>query len=196
MLLVLLMATASVAKPQRNRLPKMAPIFSDGYYVSSRGDTVRGKIQVNPENETDFHKQFSFKAKGQSKSRPFNFQRAKAYGFDGKHFVAVEIDGDKFFIERLVRGRLNFYERRLHGKVDGNPAVVSVYYIKDNDAEGPTQDLARLKKISGQFYKRNLKPYMVDQPMIWDDLDKYKFDRQKVLQAIREFNGFYPRQRS
>jgi hypothetical protein len=176
---------------QANRMPKMAPVYEKGYYISQRGDTVRGEIQVNVPDETEFHKQFSFKAKGQAKPRSYNVQRAKAYGYGNRHYVIATIDGEKRFIRRLAKGRLGFFEYRYYGKVDGYKAVVSDFYIRDNDAEGDDAELRELEKISGKFYKKSLRPYMKDQPMIWDGLDKFNFDRRQVIAAIREFNSLY-----
>lgn len=189
---VALALTTPAIRAQRNKMPKMAPVYEKGYYISQRGDTVRGDIQVNPEDETEFHRQFSFRAKGQTKPRAYNAQRSKGYGYGSKHYVLHVIDGEKLFLRRLAKGRLSFFEYRFHGKKNGYDAIDAVYYIRDNGAEGEDLGLRELKEISGQFYKRQLKPYMKDQLILWDDLDKFDFDRKKVIEAIREFNRYYP----
>ena len=168
----------------------MAPTFSEGYYINFKGDTLRGEIQNNPEDPTSFYHQFSFK-KGKSKPKMVNAQRTKGYGFDGIDFVAVNIEGEKFFVERLVSGRIKFYEYQFHGKVDGYAAIESEYYIKDTRAEGEDAELKTLKKISNKYYKKSLKPYLKDQEMIWQDLDKYSFSEQKVVETLNEFNRYY-----
>ena len=170
---------------------KMKPILEKGYYINTRNDTVWGKIQTNLEDPTDFYKQFNFKNDRSRKPKIYNAQRAKAYGVGGKDYVVVDFDGKKMFLQRLVKGRLNFYQYEYNGKIDGYAAVESEFFIKDTGADD--LDLRKLKKISGFFYKRSLKPYMKDQPMIWSDLDKYNFDEEAVLSAIKEFNSFYAR---
>lgn len=191
LILVFLFFNTFNAFSQSNRAPKMSPIYADGYFVTLRNDTVRGEIQINPQNETDFYKQFYFRKKGTKKARPYNAQRAKAYMVEGKNYVMATIDDRKLFIERLVSGRLNFYEYRHKGKLDGYAAIESAYFIKDTDPEQSDVDLKELRKISSMFYKKFLKPYMKDQPMIWKDLDKYNFDEQSVVSSIIEFNTFY-----
>jgi hypothetical protein len=169
----------------------MAPTFSKGYYVNHKGDTIRGEIQNNPEDETEFYQTFAFRGRGAGKPRAFNGQRIKAYGFDDKHFVSAMIDGERKFLERLTDGRLRFFEYRFHGKIDGYPAIESAFYIKDTRAEGEDIELQELRQISNKFYKKSLKPYMKDQPMIWDDMDKYTFDKQDIVKSINDFNAYY-----
>ena len=180
----------SVAGYAQRRAPKMAPVFADGYYINTRNDTVRGEIQTNVEDETTFYHQFHFRKVKTGKPRAFNTARTKAYGYEGRHFELLEYDGEKKFVERLTNGRLVFYEYRFHGKIDGLPAIESTYYIRDTWKQKNEESLA---KINNKFYKKSLKPFMKDeQPMIWDDLDKYTFSAPKVINAINEFNSLYP----
>jgi hypothetical protein len=171
------------------KTPKMAPVYSPGYFVNQRGDTVRGDIQTNVDDETLFYHQFAFKPKRSNKSRVYNTQRASAYGVDGKNFVRIEYKGEKFFVERLAQGRLGFYEYRFNGKVNGLPAIESSYFVRDHWAEDKA---ANLSKLSNKFYKKSLKPFFIEEkPEIWERLDKFHFDEQVVVEAIREFNdGF------
>lgn len=186
-------ATCLSFAAQPRRAPKMAPIYEEGYYVTAKGDTVRGDIQTNPEDETDFYKTFAFRGKGMKKPRPFNSQRVKAYGFGDRHFVAVTMNEEKLFLERLAKGRLKFYEMKVHGKIDGEAAIESVFFIRDTQAEGEDAYLRDYRKLSQKFYKKALKPYMKDQPMIWSDLDKFTFNRDQLLRSINEFNSYYVR---
>lgn len=164
----------------------MAPIYSEGYFVNQRGDTVRGEIQTNVEDATSFYKEFAFKTKRSTKPRVYNTQRAKAYGFDGKDFVMTNYDGKKLFVKRLALGRLGFYEYQFNGKIDGLPAVESVYFVRDTWAESKEKGFS---KISNKFYKKSLKPFMAEEkPEIWQQLDKFHFDEQTVVNAINEFN--------
>lgn len=176
---------------QSNGVAKMAPVLASGYYLNNKGDTIKGQVQTNPPAETDFYSEFFFKAQRSRKPKSMNSKMTKAYGFGGRHFVAADYNGKKLFIERLATGRLNFYEYRYNGKIDGRPAIESYYFIKDTRAEGADAGLRELKKISGMFYKKSLKPYMKDQPYIWRDLDKYNFELQSVIDAVNEFNRLY-----
>ena len=99
--------------------------------------------------------------------------------------------GSEIYVEVLVRGRLNFYEYRYNGKIDGYPGIEAAYYVQDNRAEGEDVGLKELKKISNKFYKKDLKPYMKDQKMIWDELDKFTFNKSTVINALNEFNKYY-----
>lgn len=179
------------AGAQANKKAKMAPVFVDGYYLGKKNDTIRCKVQINPDDPTDFYNQFSFVSARVKKPKKILPNQTKAYGFDGRDFVSLDVEGQKLFAERLTAGRLRFYEYRFNGKVDGLPGVESVYYIRDTYAEGENSDLKEPRKLSNKFYKKALKPYLQDQPMLWSDLDKFTFDKSKVVQTINEFNSFY-----
>jgi hypothetical protein len=188
---LIFVASALTAVSQPKKAPKMAPVLTPGYYVSGKNDTVRGEVQTNPDDETDFYHKFGFKpAKGGAKVVYIDPKKAKAYGYDDHHFLFIN-EEDGIYVERLAQGRLNFFEYRYNGKINGNPAIESSYFIQDTRAEGGDAGLKELKKISNTFYKKDLKPYMKDQPMIWTDLDKYTFNKQKVVDAINEFNKYY-----
>ena len=174
---------------QRNRIPKMAPVYADGYYVNMRGDTVKGSIQTNPEDKTRFYTEFAFKPLRATKARVYNSRRAKAYGFDGHHFVSVNYDDEKLFMERLASGRLVVYEYRFHGKIKGNPAVESSYFVLDTWEDAKVRELS---KINNRYYKKSLKPIIgEEQPAIWERIDKFNFSKQNVLNAVNEFNVNY-----
>jgi hypothetical protein len=184
-------AAALTAVSQPKKAPKMAPVLEEGYYVTGKNDTVRGEVQTNPEDETDLYRQFFFRPAKGGKVMPVTAAKAKAYGFGSHHFLQIAGDAGPIYLERLASGRLNFFEYRYNGKVDGYPGIVSDYYAQDTRAEGADVALKDIKKISTKFYKRDLKPYMKDQPMIWSDLDKFTFNKQSVTNAINEYNKFY-----
>jgi hypothetical protein len=178
-----------VAQPKK--APKMAPTTSPGYYVTTKGDTVKGFVRNNPDDPTEFYSVFSFQPAKGGKLMPVSIKKAKAYGFDNKHFVQVMEAGTEIYVEVLARGRLNFYEYLYNGKIDGLPAIEAAYFVQDNMGEGEFAALRELKKINNKFYKKELKPYMRDQPVIWADLDKFTFNKETVTNAIKEFNKFY-----
>lgn len=191
-ILCLLFVSASVgliAQPKKD--PKMAPTTSPGYYVVAKGDTIKGEVRNNPEDPTEFYRNFFFKPAKGGKLMPVSIKKAKAYGFDDKHFVQILDNDVEIYAEVLARGRLNLYEFQYNGKIDGLPAIESAYFVQDNMAEGDDVNLKQLKKINNKFYKKELKPYMKEQPMIWSDLDKFTFNKQAVTNAIVEFNKFY-----
>lgn len=188
--LILVAATFTVVA-QPKKAPKMAPVLAQGYYVGAKNDTTWGEVQTNPEDLTDLYKMFNFKPAKGGKVMPVSSKKAKAYGFEGRHFIQMNYEGQDIYVERLASGRLNFFEYKFNGKVDGYPGVESMFFAQDTRAEGEQAGLKDIKKISTKFYKKDLKPYMKDQPMIWSDLDKFTFDKNAVIKAFNEFNRFY-----
>jgi hypothetical protein len=171
--------------------PLMAPELVPGYYVTAKGDTVKGEIQTNPENEGDLYKQINFKAPGTAKVVVITTKKAKAYGYGDKHYMLYAADGNEMYMRYLTRGRLNFVEFSYNSVVAGKPTVLTDYYIQDSKADEANAELRQFKKLNEKFYKKELKPYMKDQAMIWSDMDKFVFKPEAIANSIREFNKMY-----
>ena len=192
---LIFIVTAFTMASQPKKAAKMAPITTPGYYLSAKGDTVKGEVRTNPDDELDFHKGFSFKPAKGGKLVEIDIKKAKAYAFENKQFEKINNNGDDVYAEVLSKGRLNFYEIRFMGKIDGYEAIESSYFIQDNNAEGDDLKLREPKKLNDKFnykfFKKGLAPYMKDQKIIWDNLNEYPFNKQAVVEAINEFNKLY-----
>ncbi len=190
-LLLLMLGILSTSLVAQNRnTPKMQALFEKGYYVNLRNDTIKCLVQSNPADETEFHHGFKIKKGNSKRLKAMQPNTVKAYGIADRNYVCKEYKGKKVFLEKLASGRLNFYVYRYHGKVKGVAAIESTYFIRDtwdNDVEKGKE----LEKISGHFYKKALKPYFVDQPDLWNQLDKYHFEQSSVVSVIQTFNTSY-----
>ncbi len=190
---LLLLASFSFAQPgKKTKGPSMAPELAPGYYVTMKGDTVKGEIQINHEDECEFYNNIYFKDAKGGKVVVISSKKAKAYGYGDNHFVMMPYDNNKdVYLKYLAKGRLNFMEYKYQSTYAGKPAVAAEYYIQDTKADEANANLRELKKLSEKFYKKELRPYMKDQPMIWGDLDKYNFKPSAVANSIREYNKYY-----
>ncbi|MBK7311614.1 MAG: hypothetical protein IPI93_12780 [Sphingobacteriaceae bacterium] len=47
-----------------------------------------------------------------------------------------------------------------------------------------------MKELNEKFYKKELKPYMKDQAMIWSDMDKFVF-KPEPANSVREYNRMH-----
>lgn len=182
-----------LAQPaKKNKDPQMAPDMVPGYYVTAKGDTVKGEIQTNLANEGELYKSINFKAPGTSKVVVITTKKAKAYGFGDNHFMLFSGDPqNEVYLKYKAKGRLNLMEFKYGTEVAGTPTVLAEYYIQDSKADDANKELRELKKLNDKFYKKELKPYMKDQPMIWNDLDKFSFKPEVIANAVREYNRMY-----
>ncbi|MBA2613322.1 MAG: hypothetical protein H0U95_15240 [Bacteroidetes bacterium] len=186
-------STAVIIAQPKGKDPKMAATLSPGYYCNLKGDTIKGEIQSNPTNgEPELYRGFNFKPKGNGKLVAISNKKAKCYGFDGRHFTLIPFDADFVYIEYLSKGRLNFMEYKYAGSVAGQPGIESIFFIQDTKADEASKELRELKQISTKFYKKDVKPYMKDQIATWDNLDKFTFRKEALINAINEFNTYYP----
>lgn len=182
-----------LAQPaKKSKDPQMAPDMVPGYYVTAKGDTVKGEIQTNLPTEGDLYKAINFKAPGTSKVVVITTKKAKAYGFGDNHFMLFSGDPqNEVYLKYKAKGRLNLMEFKYATEVNGTPTVMAEYYIQDSKADDANKELRELKKLSEKFYKKELKPYMKDQPMIWNDLDKFSYKPEVIANSIREYNRMY-----
>ena len=188
---IVLVTVVFTAYSQPKKVAKMAPVLVPGYYVPMKGDTVKGEVQTNPDDETDFYHGFNFKPAKGGKPVHIDSKKAKAYGFEGKDFAVIPYENGEIYAQYLVHGRLVFMKYRMHDKKEGEDIIANVYFIQDSKADESEKDLRELKQISQKFYKRDLKPYMKAQPMTWSDMDKFTFEEGAVVNALKEFNKYY-----
>ena len=186
-------ATVAIAQPGGKKgEPHMAPNLEPGYYVTAKGDTVKGEIQTNPENIGDLYKQINFKVPGTAKVVVITTKKAKAYGYGNNHFMLYTVDAqNEVYMRYMAKGRLNFMEVKYATTFAGTPTVAAKYYIQDSKADEENKELRDMKELNEKFYKKELKPYMKDQAMIWSDMDKFVFKPEAIANSIREYNRMY-----
>ena len=204
---LVLSASLLLAQGKKTKVAKMEPVLEGGYYLllkSKKGqnDTVKGKIQTNPDDFLEFYKKFGFvDPKKGPKITPMDTKKARGYGFTSSgvmhHFETIDDDGVPSYAECLVRGRINLYEIRYDGEdLKGEPAVCSYFFVQDTRAEGKDAPLKDLKKIKmNRFYKKFLKDYMKDNKTLWEEMDKELWDkehdeglRKYLIKYLNEFN--------
>ena len=184
-------ATLFINAQPKGKDAQMAATLTKGYYCNFKGDTVKGEVQINPTNgEPDFYKGFSFKI-GKGKVTPISTKKARAYGFDDRNFTLIPFDAGEVYIEYLAKGRLNLLEYKYASSKGGQPIVESIYFIQDTKADESVKELREIRQISQKFYKKDIKPYMKDQPATWENLDKFTFNKEVLANAVREFNKYY-----
>jgi len=180
------------AQPGKNKLLKMTPEYSKGYYLNLKGDSVRGEIQNNMDNEWDYSTYFMFKVKGGSKGAEINPKKAKGYGYDGNHYTVLHMDQNDVYIKYLEIGRLNLLEWKYPGNGDDAGKVLSVYFIIDSQAPADDKNQTNiLTQLNDKSHKKILKPFFKDQPIILEQVDKWFFKIDEVRKAVQEFNALY-----
>lgn len=192
---IAIFALASVsllAQPGKNKEMRMTPEFTKGYYVNLKGDTVKGEVQKNPDKETDLYSAFQFKLKGATKGAEITSKKAKAYGFDDNHFTVLKMDEQDVYIKYLEKGRLNLMEWKYPKEVDGVQKALPVYFIIDTRAtEADKTNTHVLTQLSEMSFKKQLKPFFKDQPVLLDQVDKWALKIDEVRKAVSEFNAMY-----
>ncbi len=189
-----LSAFTLLAQPaKKGKEMKMTPLFSPGYYVSLKGDTVRGEIQTNLEKETDLYISFFYRPKGAPKGSEITTKKAKAYGYDDIHFSTIKIDEQTdVYIKYLELGRLHLLEYKFWKNEDGSDKLHSIYFIKDSRAASDDKlGTGELNQLPERNHKKALKPFFHDQPILLEQVDKWYFKIDEIRKAVAEFNKMY-----
>lgn len=147
--------------------------FRPGYIITTKGDTVQGKVDYRSDMIMCSTCKFKDEAGTVTKYKPSDIA---AYRFiDGKFYESKEVKNKEVFLECLIKGEVNFYYLR---DLDGD-----TYYI---DKEGEKLSELPFKKeivtVKGQdkMYKSTkhigiLQYYMKDAP-----------DFQQKIKAVEE----------
>jgi hypothetical protein len=188
--------TALSQPAKKGKEMHMTPIFAPGYYVNLKGDTVRGEVQTNLEKEISQYISFIYKPKGAAKGSEITPKKAKAYGYDDVHFTMLKLDEQNdVYIKYLEIGRLVFLEYKFLKIEDKVEKIKTIYFIKDtkaaSDDKSGTGELNQLPSEDLTGFKKALKPFFKDQPILLDQVDKWYFRIAEIRKAVREFNAMY-----
>ena len=172
----------------------MEPVLEQGYYLTAKGDSVKGEIQTNRENDGMFYKSVLFKAKGVPKVTELTPKKVRGYGFGDHHFTVYKKGEEEVYIRYVEKGRMNLMEYQEAKTEEGVEKFPSTYYIQDTKAAGDdthgTKDLTEIpQKPPG--HKKMLKIFLKDQPIIVDGVDKWYFKIDEIQKAVHEFNKLY-----
>ena len=84
--------------------------FRNGYIITSKGDTLHGKIDFRGDMRMSNICRF---ISSDSTIKDYSPNDIKAYRFnDSKYFIAKEVNGSKVFLEFLIQGKVNMYYMR------------------------------------------------------------------------------------
>ncbi|MGZ3883354.1 MAG: hypothetical protein ACXVPD_04005, partial [Bacteroidia bacterium] len=192
-MLALSAVTAFAQPAKKGKEAKMAPVFAPGYYLSLKGDTVKGEVQTNLDKEEQLYTTIFFKAKGAAKATEVSTKKAKGYGYDNNHFILFKIGENDLYLKYLEKGRLDLLEYKFAKNVDGVEKMVPAYFIRDSKA--PDDDKFQTNIITQipteHNHKKVLKNFFRDQPILLDQVDKWVFNIEEIKKAVREFNAMY-----
>jgi hypothetical protein len=189
---LLAISTISLVAQPKGKEAKMLAEFSPGYYVTVKGDTVRGEVQNNLEKQDMFYKSFFFRPRGGSKPMELTSKKATGYGFDNNNFVVQKIDDEDKYIKTLENGRLRLMEYQYAKTEDGVEKYPSLYFIIDTRAGADDKNGVNiLTQLPERNHKKVLTKFFKDQPILLDQVDKWYFKIEEIRKAVAEFNNMY-----
>ncbi len=194
--IVVVVPMLAVAQPKKNKNSAIAPIYEPGWYLPTKGDTIKGDVQTNVgATEAQWNVSFFFKGPKAAKAQEIKMNKAKAYGFSDKKFEILTIEEQQFFAQVLEKGRLTLYMIYEEKEEKDKKIAKPIYYMIDNQADPKKDKTAKLMEVPHEKpYKRALKEFFKDQPMLLENVDKWFLNIDQVKQAVQEFNRMYPAQ--
>lgn len=183
LLSALMQAQKEEKAPKTPKTPAPKAEYFKGYVVNEKGDTIRGEVKYNPKKEQDCFSKVIFRDEtgAQKNYKP---KKAKAYGFNGQHYVAMEFEGEPKYYRVLVSGDINMYEMMYEMISMNQPVVGSVYYVSHKDDK-------HLKEIKESKFKKQMTDYMKDHPEVLDGYEDGKeFNAESAIAVIRQYNAW------
>jgi hypothetical protein len=157
--------------------------FVKGYMINMAGDTLKGEIKTNPKKEFDSYNKVFFKDES-GVQKNYKPDKVKGYGFDNKHFIASQYEGEPMFYKVLSRGNLMLFEMMYEMQQMNDIVYKTEYYV----AKKEDPEYAKLKESK---YKKQLGELMKDNPEILANADEdKKFEIGKVVELVEQYNNW------
>ena len=157
--------------------------FVPGYLINDKGDTLKGELKINPKKELDnYNKAFFKDAQGQQKNYKPN--KVKGYGFDGKHFVAMELDGEPKFYQRLANGSIMLYKVAFEvSSASENSYDFDYFLFREGDK--------KLTDVKIGKFKKQLQEWMSGAAEFASDYQEdKKFNEESAINCIKNYNNW------
>lgn len=180
-LAVLLFLFSICASAQKKETPKI--VFLPGYIVNEKGDTLKGEVKYNPKKEQDCYSKVFFKDQAGTQKN-YKPKKVKAYGFDGKHFMAMEFENELKYYRVLTTGSINFYKIMYEMISMNQPVIGAVYYISHKDD-------SKLKEVKEGKFKKQMTEWMKDNTEFLNNYeDEKEFNVESATEVIRQYNAW------
>jgi hypothetical protein len=180
-LLIIFLLTTGLLNAQTNFLP--------GYVITTKGDTLFGKIDYR--GDKLMGTVCNYKINDKDKETSYSPNDISAYRFiDSKYFVSKEVNGKKVFLEYLINGKINIYYQR-------DEQGDHYYLDKDNSRiiEMPFEEGIKYKDETPYLYKSTkhigiLKAAMQDAPKLIKRIEKLeKPDHRKLVKLAEDYHN-------
>ncbi len=158
--------------------------FVKGYVVNEKGDTLKGEVKYNPKKEQDCYNKVYFKdATGAIKN--YKPKKSKAYGFNERHFAAMDFEGEMKYYQVLAIGEINMYKIMYEMISMNQPILGAEYFISHK------KDPANLTSVKQGKFKKQMTDWMKDHPDFINDFDDDKdFDSDTAIEVIKKYNAW------
>lgn len=180
-LAAILLLLSFYAKAQKTPAPKTE--FLKGYVVNDKGDTIRGEVKYNPKKEQDCYNKVILKDESGAQ-KTYKPKKAKAYGFNGQHFVGMEFENELRYYRVMATGELNVYKMMYEMISMNQPVIGSVYFISHKGDK-------ELKEIKEGKFKKQMADYMKDNTDFLDNYEDGKdFNAESAIEVINQYNAW------
>ncbi|HNW51251.1 MAG TPA: hypothetical protein PKH79_09225 [Prolixibacteraceae bacterium] len=157
--------------------------YRPGYVIKSNNDTIYGIIDYR--DDKIMSTVCKFKTNEQSEETTFSPEDIFGFRFiDSKYFISKEVDGEKVFLEYLIKGKINAYYQR-DEKGD--------HYYMENDSSGiielPYEEGIRYEEENPYLYQSTkhlgvIKAFMKDAPKTLREIEDVKTPGHRNLIKI------------
>jgi len=157
--------------------------FVKGYILAEKGDTIKGEVRLNAKKEGDnYYKVFFKDNNGMQKN--YKPEKTKGYGFENKHFVSMESDGEVKYFEVVVKGSLSLYKIMQEVMKMNELFFEAEYYLTTGGENKPIA-------VKESKFKKQITELMKDNAELAASYsEEKKFDLEKATDLIKSYNAW------
>jgi hypothetical protein len=152
-----------------------------GYVLSMTGDTEQVEIKVNPKKTLEQFQKVTYKsANGQQKVMKAG--KVKGYGYEGKHYILGQNEGENVFYKMLSNGDLSLFELEYEVLLMNEIHTKNERFFRKKG----TDDFVHLKH---NRMKKQLKEQMAAHTELVKEIDsKDEITDDAVIQVFEQYN--------
>lgn len=166
-----------------------------GYIITSKGDTLHGKLQmlsptqnqvkvkfINKNGKREIYKakaikSYAFQAQVWDKSKKSNIQKWIYYTKKTVERPPIPFGGNDILMQQEIKGTINVYNYYIETRSNQN--MEHIVYIEKSNV---------LYDVNRDNYKKILKPLMADYSIVYNKIGKKGYTYKFLNQTIMEYN--------
>jgi hypothetical protein len=156
-------------------------VFTPGYVITVKGDTIKGDIKHNPKKEFDLFTKVTVKI-AENQNKTLKADKVKMFSFAGNTFISTMVDGEPAFLRILSTGAITLYEWQYEWINTKNETEYKTeYYMQKQGEAEPT-------RIKAGRFRKQVAEMISDNEDLVKELEEKKIEYNNLAEVIENYN--------